>query len=358
MNKLRVGIIGCGEATQILHLPSLYQLRDKFQVAALCDISRTVVNGVGDMWQIPHHMRFLDYQDLLAHDSIDAVLIANPNVYHKAIILASISVGIHVLVEKPMCITLQEADEIIAAEALSDYIVQVGTMRRYAPSFLHACQLVSSMEDVTLCRVHDVIGSNSQFIDATSNVIRANDISAERMDRLRQQTKESISTAIGDVPEALHNAYNLLLGLSTHDISAMRELIGMPELVLYAAQKYNGGCITAAFDYGTFICHFETSTNAIAEFNASLQVDSRKQVVRVEYNTPYIRNLPVYLEVLDADGRHGIKRTRQHTWSDPFVEEWLAFYDNAINRKMPKTSPQDFRNDLVLFQMLIDQMTD
>ncbi|MBZ0294693.1 MAG: Gfo/Idh/MocA family oxidoreductase [Anaerolineae bacterium] len=356
MKKLRVGIVGCGEATQILHLPSLYQLRDKFEAVALCDISRTVMNGVGNAWQIPAEKRFLDYQELIAQDDVDAVLIANPNAYHKEIILAAISAGKHVLVEKPMCITLEDADEIIAADAVSDCVVQVGTMRRYSPSFVSACQLVKEMEDINLCQVHDVIGRNSQFIEATSNVIHADDITSDQIEALRQRTNESITAAIGVVPDALRNTYNLLLGLSTHDISAMRELIGMPERVLYAAQKYNGGCITAAFDYGTFICHFETGTNAVAEFNAYLQVNSRERVVRVEYDTPYVRNLPIYLEVLDANGRHGVKRTRQHTWSDPFVEEWLAFYDNVMNKKTPKTSPQDFRHDLELFQMMIDQM--
>ena len=39
MSTMRVGIVGCGEAAQILHLPSLYQLADKFEVTALCDAS-------------------------------------------------------------------------------------------------------------------------------------------------------------------------------------------------------------------------------------------------------------------------------------------------------------------------------
>ena len=46
--RLRVGIIACGEVTQILHLPSLVQLSEQFEVAALGDVSRTVLAGVGE----------------------------------------------------------------------------------------------------------------------------------------------------------------------------------------------------------------------------------------------------------------------------------------------------------------------
>ena len=48
MTKLRIGLIGCGEVTQIMHLPSLTQLADHFTVTALCDVSRQVLQTVGD----------------------------------------------------------------------------------------------------------------------------------------------------------------------------------------------------------------------------------------------------------------------------------------------------------------------
>ena len=50
MTKVRVGIVGCGEVTQILHLPSLRQLTDLFEVTVLCDVSQHVLDSVGEQW--------------------------------------------------------------------------------------------------------------------------------------------------------------------------------------------------------------------------------------------------------------------------------------------------------------------
>jgi len=51
MTRLRVGIVGCGEVVQLIHLPTLQSLRDRFEVTASCDVSAHVRSGVGDAWE-------------------------------------------------------------------------------------------------------------------------------------------------------------------------------------------------------------------------------------------------------------------------------------------------------------------
>ena len=140
MSRLRIGIVGCGEVVQIIHLPTLYQLSDLFEVTAICDVSQKVLAGVGDAWNIT--TRVSSYQELLSLDSLDAVLIANPSPYHAEVTIAAMRAGKHVLVEKPMGMTLAENDAIIAEQERTGKIVQVGTMRRYAPAFIEACRIV------------------------------------------------------------------------------------------------------------------------------------------------------------------------------------------------------------------------
>lgn len=354
MTPLRVGIVGCGEAAQILHLPSLYQLPDKFTVTALCDASKTVLDGVGDHWQVAK--RYLDYCELIAQADVDVVLIANPNAYHAEVTLAAIDAGKHVLVEKPMCITPREADAIIEARQKADVIVQVGYMRRYAPAFLRACQLVKEMSSVRLARVHDVLGHNALMIGPTSRVIRGTDI-PEAITAAAKSTQEAlIIEAIGEAPDALKRAYSLMLSLSSHDISAMREMLGMPQRILYAAQRQNGLYLSAAFDYGGYICHYETGIDNIARFDASLEVYGANQIVRVEYDTPYVRNLPIRLVVTRTNGRGVIEENDHPGWGDPFVSEWEALHQHIHDHSLPKTSPEDFRQDLELFGAMIDLM--
>lgn len=355
MQQLRVGIVGCGEVVQTLHLPSLYQLPEQFRVTALCDLSHTIGQAVGERWQVAK--RFLDYHDLIAQDDVDVVLVTNPPAYHTEVTLAAIAAGKHVLVEKPMCTTLREADEIIAAQAKAGVIVQVGYMRRYAPAFLEACQLVAKMGSIRQARVHAVLGPNAHFSRNTTRVIRGSDVTPEIVAAGQQRQLALVTEAIGEVEPELRFVYNLLLGLSTHDLSAMRELIGMPKRVLYAAKHHGGWVLTAAFDYGDFVCHFETVFNNIAKFDVGLTVFGENQIVRVQYDTPFVRNLPIRLFVTEANEQGGVVERAIHpTWGDAFVAEWQAFYTNILEQRLPKSSPADYRQDLELFQAMIALM--
>ena len=140
MAPIGVGIVGCGEVTQIVHLPTLGQLPEQFTPVAPCDASAQVLHAVGERWGIAD--RTLDYRELCAMPQVDAVLIASPNAFHAAVTLEALRHGKHVLVEKPMCMNLREADEIIAAQGQAERVVQVGYMRRYAPAFLEAARLL------------------------------------------------------------------------------------------------------------------------------------------------------------------------------------------------------------------------
>ena len=357
MDQLCVGIVGCGEVTQIIHLPSLYRLPDLFRVTALCDASQTVLDGVGAQWNIKN--RYLHYEDLVNDPSVDVVLVANPNVYHAPVTLAAIAAGKHVLVEKPAAINLAECDAMLAAQEKSGVIVQVAYMRRYAPAFERACTIVSEMQakgDIRFARVHDIIGQNAQIIAPTSRVIRGKDIPKEELSAAREQEQEAVRLAVGDVSKELQNAYNLMLGLSSHDLSAMRELLGMPPRVLHATQR-GGLYLTATFDYGDYVCQFNTGVDTLPRFDANLEVFGKTKYVRVQYDTPYVLNLPIRLFISEPIGEHGVSEEMVHpSWGDAFVAEWMAFYTNIDKKRTPKTSLADYRQDLLLFEAMLKLM--
>ncbi len=352
MPKLRIGIVGCGSVAQIVHLPTLRQLGDLFEVGAICDLSPSVLAGVGEAWNIAN--RFRDYEDLLALDEIDAVLIANPNVFHAEVSIAALRAGKHVLVEKPLCMNLAENDAIIAEQERTGLVLQVGTMRRYAPAFVEACQIVKDMPEIRLAHVHDIIGGNALVIEPTSRVIKADDLPESLGEATRERQDMQIRAAIGDAPDALKTAYSMLLGLNTHDTSAMREMLGMPKSVLHAAQRRGGRALTAAFDYGDYVCLFSSGSDNIPRYDTWLQVYGEAKTVRVDYDTPFARNLPITLTVAEsADGIDHTRTIRHPGWGDAFTEEWRAFHDSVITGRQPKSSPQDFRQDLLLYREMI-----
>jgi hypothetical protein len=234
--RLRVGFVGCGEVTQIMHWPSLYQLSDYFEVTALCDVSPSILEELGRLWNV--QTLTTDHRELVARSDVDMVLIANPNAFHAEVTLAAIAAGKHVLIEKPMCVTRREAEEIIAAQKNSDVLVQVGYMRRYAPAFLEGCEAVKTMKEIKFARVRDFLGFNNLIVSPTSRVIRDEQLPESVKNDAKLRDEALIDEALGGKPSSiLRRAYAVMLGLSSHDLSAMRELLGLPNKVLFAAQR-------------------------------------------------------------------------------------------------------------------------
>lgn len=355
MTRLRVGIVGCGEAAQIMHLPSLRFLSDLFEVTAVCDLSATVAERVGEEWSVP--VRVTDPASAVALDEVDAVLVATPDAHHAAVALAAIAAGKHVLVEKPLCLTLREADEIVAAQAAAGVVVQVGYMRRYAPAFLQAVEAVAGLGGVRLARVQHVLGLNRLLIEPTSRVVTGDDVDPSVLEQGRGLRRGLLAEATEDAPAEIQEAYSLLLSLASHDLSAMRELLGRPQGVLYARTWHEGWYVTAAFDYGTFVCHFAAGFDRIPRVDAAIEVFGERRTVEVSFDSSYVRNLPVRATLTEATETGGVEvRTIHPGWGDPFVEEWRAFHRHVTDGSRPKASPADFREDLELCRDLAGAM--
>ena len=94
------------------HLPALKQCQYA-EAAAVCDINDEKAKAMAERFSIPRY--FTNYEQVLADESIDAVLIATPNFLHKAQAIAAAKAGKHVLVEKPMALNLNECREMIDA---------------------------------------------------------------------------------------------------------------------------------------------------------------------------------------------------------------------------------------------------
>jgi len=359
MDRIRIGVVGAGEAAQVMHLPSLRRLEAGFAVTALADVSARVASTVAARWAVPAWET--DWRRVIARDDVDAVLVACPNAYHAEVTLAALDAGLHVLVEKPMCLTMREAEAVAAAAERAARVVQVGYMRRYAPAFLDACALVRALPAINLARVRNILGLNELIGDQAVAVERPDDLPEAVRARAARDQHALLREALGTDADAedLHT-YFFLLSLTSHDFSAMRDLIGMPERVLYAARR-NGRVspfVTAAFDFGSFVCHFEAGFDELPRVEQVLDVYAPDRVVRVAYDTGYVRNLPVRLTTTDASGRTGtVERVAIPSWEDPFVSEWRAFHASVTAGAPVTASPADARLDLELGLAVVDAIT-
>src|ERR1700694_5908920 len=71
MTKIKIGLVGLGKIAQIIHLPILQTHADKFEIAAICDISQELLSALGERYHVPVEHRYLDAQEMAKHADSD-----------------------------------------------------------------------------------------------------------------------------------------------------------------------------------------------------------------------------------------------------------------------------------------------
>lgn len=136
---IRVGLIGSGSVACRIHLPGL-RLCPGVEIAAVSSVDedaaeKTCVDTI-----------YSDYQELLDHPNIDAVVIATPNHLHREMALAAFSAGKHVLCEKPLALNAAEAADMLEAASQSGRVHMTAFTYRYTPSVRYLKHLVEQGE--------------------------------------------------------------------------------------------------------------------------------------------------------------------------------------------------------------------
>lgn len=138
----------------------------------------------------------------------------------------------------------------------------------------------------------------------------------------------------------------------------MREIIGMPKSVAGAVLTFPG-IFSVLFHYDGFPVTYESGFTQIPQFDASIEIYSAEKIVRVNYDTPYVKGLPVTMTVREKVGEAGFQeRQVRKTYTDPYTIEMFEIYDCVVNKKAPKTSVSDARNDIELFKMILQAGAD
>ncbi len=127
-NKVKIGIIGTGHIAQIVHIPELKNF-NRTEIAGLCDLSLSKAKWVAEKFGISRYTD--DPEELFRDSEIDAVVICTPTNTHKDLTVAALSAGKHVLVEKPMARTYEEAREMYEASEKYERHLMVGMNVRF-----------------------------------------------------------------------------------------------------------------------------------------------------------------------------------------------------------------------------------
>ncbi|MBY0061734.1 MULTISPECIES: Gfo/Idh/MocA family protein [Priestia] len=142
MAKVKIGVIGCGSIAQHRHLPE-YKMNEQVELVAVCDINTERANSVAQQYGVK---AYTNYEELLASGTVEAVSVCTPNYLHAPISVAALNSGVHVLCEKPMATSEEEAKAMIEAAKTNGKKLMIGHNQRFVASHQKARELIEKGE--------------------------------------------------------------------------------------------------------------------------------------------------------------------------------------------------------------------
>jgi predicted dehydrogenase len=143
MRKLGIGVLGVGEMGR-RHAENIRRLVPGARLVAVADVAVTRAKEVAAKLEIEHS--FGSFEDMLAHQDIDCVVIATPDKFHAQAIRTAAAAQKHILSEKPLALSLADARAALDAVAQAGVHLQVGFMRRYDPAYAAAMKRIEAGE--------------------------------------------------------------------------------------------------------------------------------------------------------------------------------------------------------------------
>lgn len=147
---IRIGIIGFGMASQTFHLPLIQHCPD-FTLAGIASSKTTLPDNIP---------RFLTPESLIHDPNVDAIAIITPNDTHYPLAKAALIAGKHVVLEKPMCITTAQANDLVHTAKTANRQLAIFHNRRLDNDFLTVQRLIA---DGTLGPIRRVISNWDRF---------------------------------------------------------------------------------------------------------------------------------------------------------------------------------------------------
>lgn len=110
---------------------------------------------------------------------------------------------------------------------------------------------------------------------------------------------------------------------------------------------------SALLQYDGFTVVYESGVDSIPRFDAHLEVYGGNKSVRVNYDTPYVKGLPVTMRLQENINGEFHETSVRKTYEDPYTLEFKEIYDVMVNGKPVKTTVEDAKQDTAIFKMLV-----
>lgn len=295
MRKINVGVIGVG-AMGYNHARVYYRLEEA-NLIAVSDVSERTLNKVCEKYDAKGYS---DYEDLLKDPEIEVVSVCVPTTHHHDVVMKAIEYGKHVLVEKPIAFSLEEAEEMIAAAKEKGVILGTGHVERFNPAVQKAKELIEN----------DVIG----------DVVSA---SAKR---------------VGPFPPRIKDV-GVCIDLAIHDLDVMYYLFNEDVEQVY-------GTMSSILDKTDFEDHAEimvSFTNATGILEVNWLTPYKRREIEIT-GTDGIISVDYIEQSIEVFGKFAQDINIKH--EEPLKEELKSFLEAVDEGKDPVITGEDGLNAL------------
>jgi predicted dehydrogenase len=342
--------VGCGLVAQVMHLHYLGESSERFEVAAVCDLAPEALDYAGSLF--PAARRFRDWQDLIA-EPLEAVLVLTPG-SHAPVAVAAAEAGLHVFVEKPMCFSAEEAQEMIATAEEAGVRLMVGYMKRYDPAYEELASLLVA-DEIRLARVTTLESPLEPYV--AHYPLQRGRLDPGLLAELVADDEQRVSAAIGSDDPVVRRAYRVvLLDSMVHELNAVRGLLGEPTELRFVDIWGEPDGITATLAFGATECVFMwVDLPGIARYEQELAFYAPDERLSLVFPSPFVRSMPTQL-VLDRGepGTPSAWRTvKTVSYDGAFKRELREFHASVVEERDPRTPGSDGIRDIALCQAIV-----
>jgi predicted dehydrogenase len=353
MPRVRVGVIGCGLVAQVMHLPNLRELGDRFALRAICDLSPRLLERVGDAFGVER--RTGRWEELL-DEPLDAVMILSSG-SHAAPAIAAAERGLHVFVEKPMCLGVEEGLEMLRAAERAGTTLMVGYMKRYDPAYERLLEELERSGSIRLVLATTLESPGKPYLEHLP-LEPPGELPADAralLEASRARDDAAAIAAIGTDDLLVVDVYRrVLLDSLVHDLNLVRGALGEPDLLEFARIRPEG--VTAMLVYGDIqVVHTWVDLPGIARYRQEFAFYAPERRATLVFPSPYLRNMPT--ELVIEEGTLGSPRsweTRETaSYDEAFGRELVAFHEAITGGRAPRTPGRDGLRDVALCRAIV-----
>lgn len=201
---IRAAVIGVGSIGR--HHVRIYNQLEEVELVAIADTDEKRRTTIARNYKVPAYQ---SYEELFDKERVDVVSVAVPTVHHREVSLCAIEHGVHVLVEKPIAATVEEADEMIRASQARGLTLTVGHVERFNPALV---ELKRRLDAGELGHVFQLHGRRlSPFPSYIRDVGVVMDLATHELDIMRYLVGVEVEKVYAETERNVHQKYEDML---------------------------------------------------------------------------------------------------------------------------------------------------